>query len=95
MSTANSVTEADGWPRQAGSGLSFFQRREYHALVVARLSGEAGEKRGIVMTRTRCWFTAGFLVLYFSMFFFPAFIERFLGQALAVATGAMRGMLVP
>lgn len=38
---------------------------------------------------------AGFLVLYFSLLFFPAFIERFLGQALAVATGAMRGMLVP
>ncbi len=38
---------------------------------------------------------AGFLVLYFSILFFPAFLERFWSQALQAAGLAMGGMVAP
>ncbi|NTV94231.1 MAG: flagellar biosynthetic protein FliR [Thiobacillus sp.] len=39
--------------------------------------------------------SAGFLVLYFSIVYLPAYIERFWGQALEVGSAAMRGMVAP
>jgi flagellar biosynthetic protein FliR len=38
---------------------------------------------------------AGFIVLYFSIIYLPAYLERFWGQALEVGTAAMRGMAAP
>ena len=39
--------------------------------------------------------SAGFLVLYFTMAFLPPYLERFWGQAVAMAGTAMRGMVLP
>ncbi|MFA5082716.1 MAG: flagellar biosynthetic protein FliR [Hydrogenophilaceae bacterium] len=38
---------------------------------------------------------AGFLVLYFSIMYLPAYLERFWGQALESGNAAMRGMVAP
>jgi flagellar biosynthetic protein FliR len=39
--------------------------------------------------------SAGFLVLYFSVLYLPAYLERFLGETLRTGGAAMRGMVVP
>lgn len=39
--------------------------------------------------------SAGFLVLYFSILYLPAYLDRFWGQALDAGGAAMRGMVVP
>lgn len=39
--------------------------------------------------------SAGFLVLYFSVIYLPAYLERFWTQALEVAVNATRGMVAP
>lgn len=38
---------------------------------------------------------AGFLVLYFSIIYLPAYLERFWGQALEAGSAAMSGMVAP
>lgn len=39
--------------------------------------------------------SAGFLVLYFTLAYLPAYLERFWGEALQAGTAAMRGMGLP
>ncbi|TCJ13466.1 flagellar biosynthetic protein FliR [Parasulfuritortus cantonensis] len=39
--------------------------------------------------------SAGFLVLYFSILYLPAYLERFWGQAVEAGGAAMRGMVAP